>query len=114
MTGTVLISQNAAQNGLKKVHVTLSISELARDYAKINRINLSSVLENALKSGSFDIKKSSSPQKRLPDGKRCGCLRLPLPALTTYRLQIAGKEISASATVRDIQQPRFPIWSLVC
>ena len=60
MTGKLLIPQNKAQNGLKKVHVTLSISELARDYAKINRINLSSLLENTLKSGSFNIKKSYS------------------------------------------------------
>ena len=68
MTGKLLISQNKAQNGLKKVHVTLSISELARDYAKINRINLSSLLENTLKSGSFNIKKSYSGAERLAVG----------------------------------------------
>ena len=57
MAGAVLISQNAAQNCVKKCKVTLSISELAKEYAKQNNINMSSVLENALKSGSFDIKK---------------------------------------------------------
>ena len=60
MTVAVLISQNAAQNGFKKCKVTLSISEIARDYAKANNLNMSSVLENALKSGSFNIKKSYS------------------------------------------------------
>ena len=60
MTGAVLISQNAAQNSVKKCKVTLSISEIARDYAKENNLNMSSVLENALKSGSFNIKKSYS------------------------------------------------------
>ena len=60
MTATVLISQNSAQNGFKKCKVTLSISEMARDYAKANSLNMSSVLENALKSGSFNIKKSYS------------------------------------------------------
>lgn len=60
MTGTVLISQNAPQNGFKKCKVTLSISEMARDYAKANNLNMSSVLENALKSGDFNIKKGLS------------------------------------------------------
>lgn len=71
MAGAVLISQNTAQNRLKKVHVTLSISELARDYAKQNNLNMSSVLENALKSGSFDIKKSSSGANRHITGFIC-------------------------------------------
>ena len=65
MTATVLISQNSAQNGFKKCKVTLSISEMARDYAKANSLNMSSVLENALKSGSFNIKKSYSGAERL-------------------------------------------------
>ena len=65
MAGAILISQNAAQNGFKKCKVTLSISEMARDYAKANSLNMSSVLENALKSGSFNIKKSYSGAERL-------------------------------------------------
>ena len=68
MAGAVLISQNAAQNGFKKCKVTLSISEIARDYAKENNLNMSSVLENALKSGSFNIKKSYSGAERLAVG----------------------------------------------
>lgn len=60
MTGTVLISQNAPQNGFKKCKVTLSISEMARDYARENGINMSSVLESALKSGDFIIKNRAS------------------------------------------------------
>ena len=65
MAESLLISQNAPQNGFKKCKVTLSISEIARDYAKANNLNMSSVLENALKSGSFDIEKSYSGAERL-------------------------------------------------
>ena len=65
MSELLLISQNATQNGFKKCKVTLSISEMARDYAKANNLNMSSVLENALKSGSFNIKKSYSGAERL-------------------------------------------------
>ena len=68
MAESLLISQNAPQNGFKKCKVTLSISEIARDYAKANNLNMSSVLENALKSGSFNIKKSYSGAERLAVG----------------------------------------------
>lgn len=60
MTGAVLISQNATQNSLKKCKVTLSISECMRDYAKENNLNMSSILETALKSGDFIIKNRAS------------------------------------------------------
>ena len=60
MTGTVLISQNAAQNSVKKCKVTLSISECMRDYAKQNNLNMSSILESALKSGDLIIKNRAS------------------------------------------------------
>lgn len=57
MSGTVLISQNAAQNTLKKCKVTLTIVEGLRDYARENGLNMSAILENALKSGEFTAKK---------------------------------------------------------
>ena len=66
MTATVLISQNSAQNGFKKCKVTLSISECMRDYAKENNLNMSSILETALKSGDFIIKNRASLRALLP------------------------------------------------
>lgn len=57
MAGAKLVSQNKSRNGTNKIHVTLSISESLRTYAKESGINMSSVLESALKSGDFLIKK---------------------------------------------------------
>lgn len=60
MAGAKLVSQNKSRNGTNKIHVTLSISESLRDYAKESGINMSSVLESALKSGDFIIKNRAS------------------------------------------------------
>lgn len=71
MAGAVLISQNAAQNSVKKCKVTLSISECMRDYAKENNLNMSSILETALKSGDFIIKNRASLRNEHRTGFIC-------------------------------------------